>query len=289
MFLFGSSNDNKKAAGRGEDCAQMKRDVENLDRFLQKAIDGDYTASMPRVESAELQRLGKKIEAFLQKQRGDLRSMLMKLNESVYDSTEVSEALNAIVTENTHVSARIDEMHKVVESLANEIMGLAGTATETSDQTRKGMEAMRNTESSIDTVARETAAAEESLQSMHGSVIQLQKDTGNINNLVETVRGIADQTNLLALNASIEAARAGEHGRGFAVVAEEVRKLAEQSRAATESIKKTLNEMNKAVNDIAQSINTIDVIGQQQAQGARGIASNLGKVTSAADDLKKLM
>ena len=110
MFLFGSSNDNKKAAGRGEDCAQMKRDVENLDRFLQKAIDGDYTASMPRVESAELQRLGKKIEAFLQKQRGDLRSMLMKLNESVYDSTEVSEALNAIVTENTHVSARIDEM-----------------------------------------------------------------------------------------------------------------------------------------------------------------------------------
>ena len=236
MFLFGSSNDNKKAAGRGEDCAQMKRDVENLDRFLQKAIDGDYTASMPRVESAELQRLGKKIEAFLQKQRGDLRSMLMKLNESVYDSTEVSEALNAIVTENTHVSARIDEMHKVVESLANEIMGLAGTATETSDQTRKGMEAMRNTESSIDTVARETAAAEESLQSMHGSVVQLQKDTVNINNLVETVRGIADQTNLLALNASIEAARAGEHGRGFAVVAEEVRKLAEQSKLSVSEI-----------------------------------------------------
>ena len=43
------------------------------------------------------------------------------------------------------------------------------------------------------------------------------------------------------------------------------------------------------VNDIAQSINTIDVIGQQQAQGAREIAGNLGKVTSAADDLKKLM
>ncbi|MBR0358457.1 MAG: methyl-accepting chemotaxis protein, partial [Selenomonadaceae bacterium] len=184
MFLFGSSKEDKKPAMRGEDCSQMKRDVDGLDRFLQQVIDGDYTARAPQAHSPEMQRLGRKMEQLLQKQRDDLRSMLMTLNESVYDSTEVSEALNAIVTENIHVSARIDEMHKVVESLANEIMGLAGTATETSDQTRQGMEAMRNTENSIDTVSKETAAAEESLQSMHGSVVQLQKDTVNINNLV---------------------------------------------------------------------------------------------------------
>ena len=163
MFLFGSSKEDKKPAMRGEDCSQMKRDVDGLDRFLQQVIDGDYTARAPQAHSPEMQRLGRKMEQLLQKQRDDLRSMLMTLNESVYDSTEVSEALNAIVTENIHVSARIDEMHKVVESLANEIMGLAGTATETSDQTRQGMEAMRNTENSIDTVSKETAAAEESL------------------------------------------------------------------------------------------------------------------------------
>lgn len=53
----------------------------------------------------------------------------------------------------------------------------------------------------------------------------LQKQSKDIQAIVQTIREIATQTNLLALNAAIEAARAGEHGRTFDVVAKEVRKL----------------------------------------------------------------
>ncbi len=59
---------------------------------------------------------------------------------------------------------------------------------------------------------------------------------GEIDRIVQLIRGIADQTNLLALNAAIEAARAGAAGRGFAVVADEVRDLAGNTAKATTEI-----------------------------------------------------
>lgn len=102
------------------------------------------------------------------------------------------------------------------------------------------------------------------------SIVDLQKDTKEIQDFAKLIGAIADQTNLLALNASIEAARAGEHGKGFAVVAAEVRKLAEQSKQALEQINGKVSDivqhMERVATNVVQEQKTVDETQQMSAQ-----------------------
>ena len=114
---------------------------------------------------------------------------------------------------------------------ASKALSLAQSGSETVEQTRVGMESLK-----------------ERVREIAEQIINLSEQTEQIAGVSELVGDLANQTNMLALNAAVEAARAGEYGKGFGVVAGEIRKLADQSRKSADQINNLVTEVQAAMN-----------------------------------------
>lgn len=135
------------------------------------------------------------------------------------------------------------------------------------------------------------------------SILEIQKSSRDVQEIVSTISDIAIQTNLLAFNAAVEAARAGEHGRGFAIVADEVRKLAEksgdaarniarlidatigrvdQSGTLSEQVRLSFEQIRDSVHNTTESIGQIDQATAAQVDSSRHVAQLLTDLRATA-------
>ena len=240
--------------------------LQNVEHISRAAVaSNDFTTSTPVAGPAEV----KLVSGAFNDVFGKLRTIITDARSS---STAIMGATGEIRTTAAEIATFAERQSDSASATAAAIEEISTSLSETTANASESEASAQHTLKSA-TEALEVTRANASgmervalaVRSSTEDVKNLSESSGQINNIVEVIKGIADQTNLLALNAAIEAARAGEQGRGFAVVADEVRKLAERTSSSTQEISALIDRIQ---NQILQTVSSMEVLNQQSTEGA---------------------
>lgn len=242
--------------------------LRRITREMLRVQDGDLTGSVTVRNKDEIGRLADGFSRMVE----DLRQVIGGMKESAEVLRESAVALTGNMETTGRMGERITvhigeaaagaetqrkaaaETAKAMEEVGAGVQRIAESSAVVAEASQAATEAARDGDGSIRRTIRQMETIHVSAHTVAEHIGRLSERSGEVGQIVDTIRDMAAQTNLLALNAAIEAARAGEHGRGFAVVAGQVRKLAVQSEASASRIAELLGHM---VEDTDRTVETV--------------------------------
>lgn len=221
-----------------------------------------------------------------------IRDVILRISETTTVIRQISDRSNESSTEMASVAGRQREAVDIVStafhemtSTANEVSGACSQAAISADE---GMAQVKAGQQLIESAVSSVERLIEDLRQVTGSMLELERDSCNIQSILDTIRSIAEQTNLLALNAAIEAARAGDQGRGFAVVADEVRALAKRTSDSTEEIGSLLARLASRTNEVAGQMSHSVIASQGSVERIGEARQNFDQIRVAVEVIRDM-
>ena len=166
---------------------------------------------------------------------------------SLNELQEVELTFEEVLTENSMLKEKIENVHEVFESV-NEI---SNEFSVVKDEITDSVEAAQNHVYGLKDSSKEV---QERFVEIQSTFSDFQVSVQEIKDCMQQIIAIANKTNMLALNASIEAARAGEHGKGFAVVANEVKALSDGIKQLVNTVDKSIGNVENGTKKLSGSI-----------------------------------
>ncbi|MBE9563211.1 MAG: hypothetical protein IMF12_10160 [Proteobacteria bacterium] len=231
---------------------------------------------------------------------GDLTKKIENDYVGVFE--QLKNNINTTVTKLTEVITAMLQTAKIVNGVADKIFESnlnLSKRTETQaaslEETASSMEQMTATvqqnasyvTQASDLADKATQRAKDGKEIIHStilSMIEIDKSSKKISDIIGVIDEIAFQTNLLSLNAAVEAAHAGEQGKGFAVVASEVRNLAQRSAIAAKEIKVLIQDSANKVEEGTRLANQSGEILGKIVSSSRKVSDIISDISSATKE-----
>ncbi|RLJ17806.1 methyl-accepting chemotaxis protein [bacterium endosymbiont of Escarpia laminata] len=254
---------------------QLSRTIEDVEQ------NSDLTRRVAIQSSDELGMAAAAFNSLMEKFQNSIQQVndaSAQLATTSEETSVITEQTNEIVQnqlmETTQVATAMNEMSATVQEVANSTSNASETAAMANREATAGQQAMEQTIVQIRQLALD-------VESTSNVIKTLEKNSDEINSVLDVIKSIAEQTNLLALNAAIEAARAGEQGRGFAVVADEVRTLASRTQASTEEINQMIEKLQSGTRQAVATMGKSREKAHAVAEQASNTGSSLVSIVEA--------
>ena len=193
-------------------------------------------------------------------------------NKAVKDISVGAEQQNTSVENVVVKTTELEEMFNQLKDKSNEQLI---EADETLKSSKLGAEKVKE-------LQEQNSITIKMMDDSYKKIVELEKQSKRISQIVVTINKIAFQTKLLAFNASIEAARAGEEGKGFGVVAESIGELAQDSTVATENIEKIIGDLCRVISNTIDNIQGIKENIDNQSVAVEAVESTFTNFESMA-------
>ena len=250
--------------------SKVTNNVKRILEVLEKGASGDLTSQIESHLNNELGLISNRINEFFFS-IGNSINQAKSLSDNVREEMRLlAQTMEIIVKGNYNTNGIIqlnDSISKVLDNVRNqtasseeslaaleEITSTIQNMTLYIDSTAMGFkDTLKLSSESFNKIQEMSESMQEidiSVDRTNIEIDGLKNLSSNIDQILNSITGIAEKTNLLALNAAIEAARAGEAGKGFAVVADEIRKLAEQTNKETSKISTLINTIQNRVETV---------------------------------------